>query len=123
MECCTKYYEVCQKVPNCLSELGVVTPVINDTVQIVIIDKFGNEYKQDVETESSGLALIDLAEFPSAMINQFAGNFYLKVFKSGELVPFVKNSISYDGLIFSCANVTPIQTDYTIDIFNELTDY
>lgn len=123
MNCCTNYYEVCQKVPNCLTELGIITPVEDSEITLTITDKFKKEYKTIGETEPNGLILIDLFDFPDGLLNPFAGNFLVTVYQEGQLVPFIIDGTAYDGLMFSCADVTPVQEAYTIDVFGVVSTY
>jgi hypothetical protein len=123
MNCCTNYYEVCQKVPDCLTELGIITPVEDSEITLTITDKFKKEYKTTDETESNGLILIDLSDFPEGLLSPYAGNLFVTVYQEGQLVPFIIGGTAYDGLMFSCADVTPVQENYTIDVFGVVSTY
>jgi hypothetical protein len=123
MGCCREYFEVCDKVPDCLEELGVITPVSDEDVNLFLTDKFKNLYLTEGVTESNGLLVIGLTQFPDQLINPYSGNFILEVYRGNELIKFSISGVEYDGLIFSCASVTPKQANYTIDVFNTTTEY
>lgn len=120
MDNCKGCFRFCHKIPDCLTSLSIMTSVLSDVVQIKITDKFNNYYYREVATESNGLAVLDLSDtdiYPIGLINPYSGGFILTIFKSGAIVPFIVENVSYDCLYFEATTTFPKETTYTIDVY------
>ncbi len=121
--CCEKnYFKLCKPIPDCLETLNIQTLSLDADVIVVILDKFGRRYKQQITTASNGLAVIDLQEeesFPEALLNPYSGIFFLVVEDMvGNTIPFVIDGVSYDGLQIEVQNVMPKKTSFYIDAYD-----
>lgn len=118
---CKNCYELCNPIADCLETLGIMTTEDSQALKAIIIDKFDCVYKADVTSSANGLVTIDLTNddvFPEELLNPYAGEFTLAIEKNGVIVPFTVDGIAYDCLRFSVVHVTPMQTNYLIDVYN-----
>lgn len=121
--CCEKnYYKLCKPIPDCLETLNIQTLQLDTNIIAVILDKFGRRYAQPVSTASNGLAVIDLEDediFPEFLLNPYSGIFFLIIEDMvGNIIPFVIDGVSYDGLQLEVQNITPKKDSFYIDVYD-----
>lgn len=117
--CCENFYRYCPGVPDCLTELGIVTPVRDGSVKVVIQVHFGTQYVFDVTTESNGLAILDLSTVPAGLLSPWGGKYKIWV---GNM-PFTIDGVDYDGLVFRVNQTDPKVQNYTIDVYGDSDEY
>lgn len=98
--------------PDCqdmLFELGL-TPTTE--YYVIITDKFGNEYYDQITTDADGNIVVDPSLYVSgSLFTPFSGSFTLTI-KEGlvysDLIEFTVDSITYNCVIFSIYRAEPI---------------
>ncbi len=77
---CETCYEV--QIPECPSSILVKAGLQAETTYYVkIIDKFGEAYKQQVETDVNGSFLLETSGLPDGALNRHSGNWRIEVRK------------------------------------------
>lgn len=128
MTCCKKSFNLCDPIPSCLTQLIVKTPVISDDVTLRFFDKFNKVYYVPKTSDAQGKVTIQLIEdasdplniltidLPAALLNEYAGVFYLFLLDANNnQVKWTISAVDYDALGFKCVNITPVLDTYTLD--------
>lgn len=58
--------------------------VPSSTVSVVLTAMNGNQYESNVVVNTDGTITLDTTEYPAGMFNQYAGQFDIMIFASGE---------------------------------------
>lgn len=116
MNCCKKYYQLCDPVPDCLETLSIKTPLASSQVTIKIVDKFNKAYTISDTSDSEGVISFDVSGLlPELLLNPYAGYFIVLFSDSSGLLTFKVEDKVYDALRFFVQEVRPKVTAYLID--------
>ncbi len=129
MSCCKHSFEICEPIPSCLDQLVIRTPIISDTVVIKFIDKFDKIYYVGKDTNANGEVTILLtsddsdpdniisSDIPERLLNEYAGKFKIMTFDLNGIIikQWTISGLQYDALIIHMANITPIDSTFTIN--------
>lgn len=79
--CLDTCYLHCAGVPTCIRFLKIATTLISDSIVVTLVDKFNHQYRNVLDTDAGGFALLDLESsyLPTDLLNPYAGFFDLKV--------------------------------------------
>ena len=91
----TDYLAKCNEVITVFAQLSPLT-----TYTWVIIDKFGNEYAREFDTDSNGFWEIDIDYLPDGLLNQYGGGYVLEVRGSNCKPVKFKIASEYDRIAF-----------------------
>ena len=112
MSCDTCYIV---EIPECPENITVKAQLeANEQYFIVITDKFGKRYSQEVETDSEGSFTLDLSDIPAGTFNRHAGSFTIEAFLEEnstcepELMQFCCEGVVSD---YRCVSMSFFQSD------------
>jgi hypothetical protein len=122
MTCCKTSYNLCDPVPACIKQLIIKTPVVSASVTLRFLDKFSKIYYVTKTSDASGFVTIQIQDdgvltkdLPLALLNEYAGAFFVIAYRGSTQVKWTISSVDYDAIGFVVRNVTPIVDTYTID--------
>lgn len=122
MSCCKKYYQVCDPVPDCLSELLVKTPLSLADVVVRLIDKFNKSYNLPGTSDAEGVVTFEVSGensiVPNALLNPYAGIFTIMFYDGTTQLTFTVDAVEYDALRFVVGSVFPKVDTYLLDYSN-----
>jgi len=101
--CLDTCFTHCNGVPSCLRFLKIATTVLDGTIVVTLTDKFNHQYRNVLDTDEEGFALLDLESsyLPAGLLNPYAGFFDLKV---------VEMRFPADDTFFECLRFDVKQT-------------
>lgn len=104
-------------ISNCSDTIDVnVTLTPETSYDVIITDKFQNQYKKTYTTDENGYLQLDVNDFPDGFFNQYAGDFKLEVFtndcqrESLEITDSEGNVNNYDSITFNVIGGTREKT-------------
>lgn len=125
MNCCKSTFEICEGIPNCLTELTIVTSVISGDITFRFVDKFNKVFYVDKTTDAEGVAVVYLTQtvlndidLPIGFFNPYSD--ITKIFivdQSAEIVKWSIDGTDYDSISIHVSNTISNPTTYELNPF------
>lgn len=97
-------------ISDCIDSFTIDAGLTPDTEYKVIIEnKFGQLYVEDITTDDQGVLTIDLSLYPEGMFNVYAGNFNIRVELDCEEQPLIFDEKEYTCIDLSVRRSTDLK--------------
>ncbi len=117
MSCCRTLFQICNGIPNCLTSLVLITPIISASATIRIVDRFNKVFYVTKTTGSDGAFTINLlTDLPVGLFSPFST--YFRVCFTND-IQWTIGGDKYDDIVFNVSDTIGASPTYTLNPNNE----